>query len=66
VSLHELAAVANMSPFHLAWVFRQAQGFEVGYVAHETGFADQSHFTRQFKRSFLVPPGSYRRTTSVF
>ncbi|WP_126556973.1 AraC family transcriptional regulator [Dictyobacter kobayashii] len=22
----------------------------VGYVAHETGFADQSHFTRQFKR----------------
>jgi AraC-like DNA-binding protein len=26
------------------------------YVAHETGFADQSHFTRQFKRYFLESP----------
>lgn len=88
VSLQELAGVANLSPFHLARVFRQtvgvpphayqtqlclthartllAQGFEVGYVAHETGFADQSHFTRQFKRYFLVPPGSYRKTTRLF
>jgi hypothetical protein len=77
VSLQELAGVANMSPFHLARLFRQtvgvpphayqiqlrlahartllAQGFEVGYVAHETGFADQSHFTRQFKWYYLVP-----------
>ncbi len=88
VSLQELAGVANMSPFHLARLFRQtvgvpphayqiqlrlahartllAQGFEVGYVAHETGFADQSHFTRQFKRYYLVPPGSYRKTARLF
>jgi AraC-like DNA-binding protein len=39
-----------------------AQGYEVGYVASETGFFDQSHFTRQFKRHYLVTPGSYRRT----
>jgi AraC-like DNA-binding protein len=39
-----------------------AQGFEVGYVANETGFFDQSHFAQQFKRYFLVTPGSYRKT----
>jgi AraC-like DNA-binding protein len=39
-----------------------AQGYDVGYVAHETGFFDQSHFTQQFKRHFLVTPGSYRKT----
>src|SRR5581483_2485217 len=37
-----------------------AHGYEVGYVAHETGFFDQSHFTQQFKRRFLITPGSYR------
>lgn len=39
-----------------------AQGFDVGYVAHETGFFDQSHFTQQFKRHYQVTPGSYRKT----
>jgi AraC-like DNA-binding protein len=43
-----------------------AQGFEVGSVAHATGFADQSHFTRQFKRYFLATPGSYRKTARFF
>lgn len=84
VPLHELGNVVNMSPFHLARVFRQtvgvpphayqtqlrlacaktllAQGWEVGYVASETGFFDQSHFTQQFKRHYLVTPGSYRKT----
>jgi AraC-like DNA-binding protein len=88
VPLQEIAGVVNMSPFHLARVFRQAvglpphayqnqlrlahartllaQGFEVGYVAHATGFADQSHFTRQFKRYFLATPGSYRKTARLF
>jgi AraC-like DNA-binding protein len=84
VALQELAGVVNMSPFHLARVFRQvvglpphayqtqlrmaraktllAQGYDVSYVAHETGFFDQSHFTQQFKRLFFVTPGSYRKT----
>lgn len=83
VSLQELAAVVNLSPFHLARVFRQEvglsphvyqtklrlaraktllrHGYDVGYVAHETGFFDQSHFTQQFKRHHLVTPGSYRK-----
>jgi len=39
-----------------------AQGFDVSYVALETGFCDQSHFAQQFKRHFLVTPGSYRKT----
>jgi AraC-like DNA-binding protein len=39
-----------------------AQGCDVGSVAHETGFFDQSHFTQQFKRHFLVTPGSYCKT----
>jgi AraC-like DNA-binding protein len=43
-----------------------ARGFEAGYVAHETGFADQSHFTQQFKRHFLVTPGNYRKTARFF
>jgi AraC-like DNA-binding protein len=39
-----------------------AQGYEAGYVASETGFFDQSHFTQQFKRHYQVTPGSYRKT----
>ena len=39
-----------------------AQGFDVGTVAHATGFFDQSHFTQQFKRRYLVTPGSSRKT----
>ena len=83
VPLQELAVAVNMSPFHLARIFRQtvglpphayqmqlrlahartllAQGYDVSYVAHETGFFDQSHFSQQFRRHFLMTPGSYRK-----
>jgi AraC-like DNA-binding protein len=43
-----------------------AQGFEVNYVAHETGFFDQTHFTKQFKRHFFVTPGSYSKTAKIY
>jgi AraC-like DNA-binding protein len=43
-----------------------AQGFDVSYVAYETGFFDQMHFTKQFKRHFFVTPGSYRKTAKFY
>ena len=30
-------------------------------IAHETGFADQAHFTRSFRRAAGMSPGTYRR-----
>jgi AraC family chemosensory pili system transcriptional regulator ChpD len=33
----------------------------IGNVAHRSGYADQSHLNRQFKRVFGVTPGQYRR-----
>jgi AraC-like DNA-binding protein len=34
-------------------------------VANESGFADQSHFTRRFKTRFGVTPGRYRRSARI-
>jgi AraC-like DNA-binding protein len=45
---------------------RLARGAGVAEVAHELGFADQSHFTRLFKRVIGLTPGSYRRMTRAF
>ncbi len=38
------------------------QGYSISEVALETGFVDQSHLTRQFKRIVGVTPGQYLRT----
>jgi AraC-like DNA-binding protein len=35
------------------------QGYSISSVAAETGFADQSHFTRQFKRLTIITPGQF-------
>jgi AraC-like DNA-binding protein len=35
------------------------QGWPVAHVAVETGFFDQSHFTKRFKRIVGVTPGQY-------
>ena len=43
-----------------------AQDFSVSYVAHETGFFDQTHFTKQFKRHVGLTPGAYRKTARFY
>ncbi len=35
------------------------KGHSIAQAAYETGFADQSHLTRHFKRSLGVTPGQY-------
>lgn len=37
-----------------------ADGASPAHAAHASGFADQSHLTRAFKRQFGVTPGQYR------
>jgi AraC-like DNA-binding protein len=41
------------------------QGDPLAQVAAETGFADQSHFTRVFKRYVGTPPGHYLRDSKI-
>jgi AraC-like DNA-binding protein len=36
-------------------------GFPLTHVVHATGFSDQSHLTRYFKRIVGVTPGTYAR-----
>jgi AraC-like DNA-binding protein len=81
ISLEQLAAIADLSPFHLLRSFRDQMGLpphayqiqtrvvhskhllRLGLPCIETalavGFADQSHFTKHFKRIVGVPPGLY-------
>lgn len=35
------------------------QGYSISAVAAQTGFADQSHFTRHFKRLMVITPGQF-------
>ena len=39
-----------------------AQGYAISQVAHNTGYADQSHLIRHFKRITGVTPGQYQHT----
>ncbi len=41
-----------------------SQGAPIVHVACETGFADQSHFTKRFKRIVGVPPSQYMHESS--
>jgi AraC-like DNA-binding protein len=40
-------------------------GARISHVAFATGFSDQSHLTRQFKRVLGVTPGSYAQSYRV-
>ncbi len=81
IALEQLAAIAELSPFHLIRVFRRqvglpahayltqvrlkeakillALGLPIAQVALLTGFVDQSHLTKHFKRTVGVTPGQY-------
>ena len=81
ISLDQLAAIAQLSPFHLLRSFRDQvslpphayqiqlrimhakhmlrMGLPCIDTALAVGFADQSHFTKHFKRIVGVPPGLY-------
>ena len=65
ISLAELSAIADLSPFHLNRIFRQETGtllragHPIAEVATTTGFVDQSHFTRHFKRLMAITPARY-------
>jgi AraC-like DNA-binding protein len=83
VSLSELAALANLSPYHFHRTFCRQTGIPphsyqlqvriarakllvqesqpLAWVASATGFFDQSHFARHFKRFVGVTPAQYLR-----
>lgn len=83
VSLSQLTALTNLSPFHLLRVFHNRAGFPpheyqtqvriaharrlirsgmpLSQAAVETGFFDQSHLSRNFKRIVGVTPRQYFR-----
>ena len=82
ISVHDLARLAHVSPFHFIRVFQKqlgmpphtyllqtrlrharnmlAKGCRIVDAALDTGFVDQSHFTRHFKRTFGITPAQYR------
>ena len=81
VSLAELTAIAQLSPFHLLRLFRRQAGVPpheyqlqlrvaharklirdgepISEAALATGFCDQSHLSRSFKRIVGLTPGQY-------
>lgn len=50
----------------LEWAAQQLRSSRrpLSELAHVAGFADHSHFTREFKRQFGVPPRTYRERYS--
>jgi len=82
ISIHQLASIARMSPFHFIRVFYKEmglpphsyllqtrvkkakelliQGLPIAVAALATGFTDQSHLTRHYKRIFGITPGQFR------
>jgi AraC-like DNA-binding protein len=83
IGLAEIAAVADLTPWHFARAFRRAfgmppyrfqlalridlarrlltSGVDGSVVAQQTGFADQGHFIRSFKRLTGTTPARYHR-----
>ena len=73
LTLADLSREAGVHPVHLSRVFRRFIGEGIGERLHrlriraacaeistETGFADQSHFTRSFRRLTGMTPAAFR------
>jgi AraC family transcriptional regulator len=89
LTLDDLAAVAHLSPYHFARLFkastglpphryviarrverakqliRGGDGLSLAQVAARSGFWDQGHFSRHFKRLVGVTPKRFRWTASA-
>jgi AraC-like DNA-binding protein len=48
---------------HALALLRRGSGGSLGRIAAELGFADQAHFTNEFRCMTGQPPGSFRRST---
>jgi AraC family transcriptional regulator len=89
LTVRDLAAVAHLSPYHFARLFKISTGlpphqyviarrverakqllrggddWTLAQVAARSGFFDQGHFTRHFKRLVGVTPKYFRRIASA-
>jgi AraC family transcriptional regulator len=60
---YNVTIAAYVRGLRLDWAARRlaATNDSLSTIAHRAGFADQSHFTRAFRKHAGVPPGEYRR-----
>ena len=60
-SIMKLSAITfRNAASNAAYDLLQKKGISLCEIAYECGFADQSHFTRVFKRRVGVTPGVFR------
>jgi AraC family transcriptional regulator len=88
LKLDEIAAIAQISPYHFLRLFKQSMGLtphqyimqcrlnqakhlllhsnlSIAEIATRTGFCDQSHLTRYFKRTIGATPSQLLQSRSV-
>ena len=67
VSLEQLSQVADLSPTQLIRSFRRRFGLtpHAYLIDLATGFADQAHLQRTFKRLVAATPGQYRAASAL-